>query len=107
MDEAENFDPMKDIIPNRRMRRALGWTEPKVRKHMIQNGLMSACPAEQPRGKYSPLVMSHPEIAADLDVARHTPRLKGEPRRWQVQRARRRALKSFDYIKGPHHGPVA
>lgn len=77
---------------NRARRRAEGWTESRLRKVAVKHGFLHPVPAMQHKGSISCLSAVDPETAILLEKNRRRDRETGKPRRWQVERARRKGL---------------
>lgn len=77
-------------LRNRAARRAEGWTETRLRKIASRRGLISRVPVEQPKGSLSCLSSLDMELHMEKLKKQRMPRIEGKPRRWQVERERRR-----------------
>lgn len=75
---------------NRRERRARGFTSSKIKKDLVKAGYISKVPAMQPPVTGS-LLFLNPEEYVKRDKARDYSRRDGNPRRWEVAKAERKA----------------
>lgn len=83
------------MLPNRATRRLNGWTEPRVRKMMHANGMWPPVlgnPKSRSFGipAFSTLQMLDQGAWAEREKQQRVPRVTGQPRRWQVERERRK-----------------
>lgn len=75
---------------NRAERRAMGYTEKRMRKFLVRGGHMSPVPAEQHQGSISSLSSLDPEQSIERLKSQRLDRVSGKPRAWQIERKRRR-----------------
>lgn len=83
---------------NRRERRAQGYTERRIRKiyeKMVDKpdelkGMNMLCDPKLSNVSFSSLATIDMQLWIQKEKERRTDRIQGKPRRWQVERARRR-----------------
>ncbi len=89
------------MLPNRATRRINGWTEQRVRKMMYANEMWPPMfgnprfPLNFGIPAFSTLQMLDQGAWAEREKLQRVPRVTGQPRRWEVERERRRIQKAM------------